>query len=69
VMGTGQGAVAVCGGAKVSLYANTISENPAGVFFETGCSGTPVVSSFDNNGFIGNGTDVAGGSLTSITSK
>jgi hypothetical protein len=69
VMGTGQGAVAVCGGAQVSLYANTISENPAGVFFETGCSGTSVVSSFDNNGFIGNGTDVAGGSLTSITSK
>ena len=50
-------------GANVSLYGNTISNNSIGVL-----QGAGVVSSFGNNQFISNGTDVAG-SLTSASTK
>jgi hypothetical protein len=50
-------------GVSVSLDGNTISNNSIGVF-----QGAGVVSSFGNNRFISNGTDVSG-SLTPVTAK
>jgi hypothetical protein len=50
-------------GVSVSLDGNTISNNSIGVL-----QGAGVVSSFGNNQFISNGTDVTG-SLTPVTTK